>query len=106
MPSPTATSAIRTVPAANKRRLAWVIWMRRRLSARNAFQGKQLFGGFAAAHQMNRLAVDQHFGGTRPGVVIGAHRHRVCPRRHDGEQVTPARPPLAVFAKEIRALAN
>ena len=37
-------------------------------------------------------ALDQHFGGARPGVVVRAHRHAVRARRHERQQVALAAP--------------
>jgi hypothetical protein len=51
-------------------------------------------------------AVDHDFGGARPAVVVGGHRHAVGAGREDGEQVALVQRQQAVVAEEIARLAD
>src|SRR5580692_5252691 len=41
------------------------------------FRGEQIGNGFSAANEAGPSPFDQHLGGARPGVVVGALRHAV-----------------------------
>jgi len=55
---------------------------------------------------MRRLAVDDDLGSARPGVVVGAHAHRIGTGREQREQVAFAERQLAVEREKVGALAN
>src|SRR6266849_6808984 len=67
---------------------------------------KEAFGDFSIPDEVSRFPIDHHLGGTRPGIVIRAHRHAVSARRHDREQVATRKRELAIAGEKIGRLAN
>src|SRR6266849_9894383 len=67
---------------------------------------KEALGEFSIPDEVSRFPFDHHLGGTRPGIVIRAHRHAISARRHDREQVATRERELAIAGEKIGRLAN
>ena len=75
-------------------------------SGEGRFQGKQFADCFTAPDQMYLIAIDHHFGGARPGVVVRGHRHAVGAGRLDRQQIAFGQRQFAVVAEEVAGFAD
>src|SRR5437879_3772328 len=63
---------------------------------------REEFGiGLARAREMRLFTIDNDLAGTRPGIVIGAHRERVGTRRTHREEIARREREIAVVRQEI-----
>src|SRR5437773_466059 len=67
---------------------------------------KEAFGAFPIPNEVSRFPIDHDLGGTRPGIVIRAHRHAVSARRHDREKVARCDRERASSGEKIRRFAD
>ena len=51
------------------------------------FAADEVIVGFAAADDLEGVAIDEDFGGAGAVVVVGARGHAVAPSGEDGEEV-------------------
>src|SRR5687768_1315169 len=76
------------------------------LGRKAPFEGEKRLDRLSRAHFVASLAVDDHLAGTRSGVVVGAHRHRVGAGREDRDEIAGCYGEGAVDSEDIARLAH